>query len=44
MSEVLTSIDSGLDIDSGLLSGLVAKGEIRRLLDELFESLESELR
>jgi hypothetical protein len=44
VSEVLTSIDSGLDIDSGLLSGLVAKGEIRRLLDELFESLESELR
>ncbi len=40
MSEVLTSIDSGLDIDSGLLSGLAAKSEIRQLLDELFGSLE----
>ncbi len=40
VSEVLTSIYRGLDIDSGLLSGLVANSEIRQLLDELFGSLE----
>ncbi len=40
MSEVLMSIDSRLSIDCGLLSGLAAKSEIRRLLDELFDSLE----
>lgn len=33
------SIDSELYIDSGLLSGLAAKSEIRELLDELYGSL-----
>lgn len=33
------TIDSELYIDSGLLSGLVAKSEIRELLDELYGSL-----
>ena len=37
---MLMYIDGALYIDSGLLSGLVAKSEIRQLLDELFDSLE----
>jgi len=36
---VQMAIDSGLYIHDGLLSGLVAKGELRELLDELYESL-----
>ncbi len=37
---MLTSVTSDIYIDSGLLSGLVAKSEMRELLDELFESPE----
>ena len=33
------TIHSELYIDSGLLSGLVAKSELRELLDELYGSL-----
>ena len=39
VSRVQMSIDSELYIDSGLLSGLAAKSEIRELLDELYGSL-----
>ena len=39
MSQVQTVIDSGLYIDWGLLSGLVAQSELRELLDELYGSL-----
>ena len=31
-----TAIDSGLYLDSGLLSGLEAMSEMRELLDELY--------
>ena len=31
-----TVIDSGLYIDSGLISGLEAMGEMRELLDEIY--------
>jgi len=36
---VRTVLDIESYVDSGLLSGLVAKSEIRELLDELYESL-----
>ena len=38
-SQVQTVIDSGLYIDSGLLSGLEAMSQIRELLDELYGDL-----
>jgi hypothetical protein len=37
---MLAVMDSGLYIDSGLLSGLQAGSEMRELLDELYESLD----
>ena len=36
---IQTVIDSGLYIDSGLLSGLEAMSELRELLDEIYGSL-----
>ena len=33
-------MDSGLYIDSGLLSGLEAMSELRELLDEIYGSLD----
>ncbi len=37
---MLAVMDSGLYIDSGLLSGLQAMSETREVLDELYEILD----